>query len=157
MKQLEHTKIINRLAKEAFAPYGIKRFGQSRSWFDDHGWFVTIIEFQPSGFARGTFLNVGVSFNWYVRGHFTYDIGFRESGLIRFNDEEQFSTEVRRLTQIALNKTLQYRKELTTIEAAKTFIVNNKTGDSLWGNYHRGIICALAGDKTKQKEISRPF
>jgi hypothetical protein len=43
--------------------------------------------------------------------------------------------------------TIFYRQQLKDIHAAKSFILAHEfTSDSLWGNYHKGVICGLARD-----------
>jgi len=39
-----HEKIIIRTAKDMLAPMGLFQKGQSRTWIDDNGWFLTIVE-----------------------------------------------------------------------------------------------------------------
>ena len=50
--------------KMTLAPEGLFRVGASRRWIDDNGYFVIQVEFQPSAYDRGSYLNVGISFLW---------------------------------------------------------------------------------------------
>ena len=45
---MDHNKIIASAAKSALKPLGLKRVGRSRTWYDDHGWWAVVVEFQPS-------------------------------------------------------------------------------------------------------------
>jgi len=63
MENTDYNKIIKKVASKAFKEYGIKQKGQSRLFIDDNGWFIIIIEFQPSKFGNGTYLNIGINFN----------------------------------------------------------------------------------------------
>ncbi|GFZ87841.1 hypothetical protein GCM10011531_19220 [Aquaticitalea lipolytica] len=145
-----HSKIINKVARKILKEYGIERKGQSRKWLDDHYWFTTGIEFQPFKDRQGTCLNVGVNFHWYQKGYFSYDIGYRESEFIDFVNEEQFEKEMCTLTELALNRTLELREKLSDLNTATNTILNHEfTSDSLWGNYHRAIICGLNNDQKK--------
>lgn len=54
MAAAPHSKIINKLAKDTLKPIGVLRKGQSRTWLDDNGWWVTVIEFQPFSWSKGT-------------------------------------------------------------------------------------------------------
>jgi len=36
------------------------------------------IEFQPSGFGIGTYLNIGVDFHFYPRGYFAFSHEYRQ-------------------------------------------------------------------------------
>ncbi|MGB4774643.1 MAG: hypothetical protein WBP45_05695, partial [Daejeonella sp.] len=148
----EHSKIINKIARQFFLPYGIERRGQSRIWLDDPGWFTTVIEFQP-GWDRGTYLNVAVNFHWYLNDHFSFDIGNRENQFVKFDNENQFIHEVEHLCKIAIGKVLEYKTNLINVNSALNIITNYEfSSDSLWGNYHKGTICGLAGDINRLKK-----
>ena len=67
----EHSKIIARVAKETLAPLGLFQKGSSRTWTDDHGWWIVVIEFQPSGFGKGSYLNVGAMWLWHEKDNAT--------------------------------------------------------------------------------------
>jgi hypothetical protein len=58
------SKVIAEVAKQVLAPLGVKRKGRSRTWLDDHGWWLGIVEFQPSSWGAGSYLNVGPEFLW---------------------------------------------------------------------------------------------
>lgn len=147
-----HNQIITKTATRFFKAYGITRKGKSRTFLDDHDWYTTIIEFQPSGFDKGTFLNVGVNFHWFEHDYLSFDLGYRESAFVAFVDSETFRIEVENLCQIAIQKTLKYRKHFETLESAKQTICDDAfASDSLWGNYHQGTISGLTGDYTTMK------
>src|SRR6202000_1719294 len=38
-------------------PLGLERRGRSRTWIDDQRWYAIVVEFQPSGFSKGSYLN----------------------------------------------------------------------------------------------------
>ena len=143
----EHSKIINKVAKQFLKPDGIERKGQSRTWLDDNGWFTTVVEFQPFKDRQGTCINIGVNFHWYVKNYWSFDIGYRESNFIDFKEENQFTQEVEKLSKTALNKVLDYREKLSNLENSKQTILKHEfTSENLWGSYHKGIICGLSGD-----------
>ncbi|MBC3846811.1 hypothetical protein H8K90_10510 [Winogradskyella echinorum] len=147
-----HSKIINKIARKILKEHGIVRKGQSRKWLDDQYWFTTGIEFQPFKDRRGTCLNVGVNFHWYEQSYFSYDIGYRESEFIDFVNEEQFENEMNSLVELALKRTLELREKLTDIRTVTNTILNHEyTSDSLWGNYHRAIICGLNNEPKKSE------
>ncbi len=58
--EIDHNKLIAAAAKQASSPLGLNRVGKSRSWYDDHGWWCIIVEFQPSSWSRDTYLNIPV-------------------------------------------------------------------------------------------------
>ncbi|MDO5106531.1 hypothetical protein [Capnocytophaga sp.] len=144
----DHNKIIKQIAKPIFKPHNIKQKGQSRIWIFDGGWYLILIEFQPFSGRQGTTLNVGVHFNWYEQDYFSFDIGSHQDvDFVEFNNVAQFSVEVEKLCQLALQKTLFYQENLSPLSKAKQLIINyNFTSESIWGSYHKGVISGLMGD-----------
>ena len=61
---VDHNKIIRDTANSVLKQKGLFQKGTSRVWVDDNGWFLTQIEFQPSGWDSGAYLNVAISFLW---------------------------------------------------------------------------------------------
>ena len=152
MTNPDHNKILIKTATAFLKKHGIKRKGQSRIFHDDNCWFTTIIEFQPHTWQRGTFLNVGVNFHWYVKDYFSFDIGNRQSSFIEFQNEEQFNIEIEKLCELALDKIVEFRECLKTLNTAHEKICHSEfASDSLWGNYHKGMISGLIGDFNSMK------
>ncbi len=147
----EHTKIINKTARKVFKEYGIVQKGRSRMWLDDHYWFTTLIEFQPSNWARGTFLNVGIHFHWYPKGYFSFNIGYREKGFCEYKNESQFEPVVAEFVQEALEKVLSYREKMSCLDNVEKAIFASD-GDVSWKNYHKGVILGLNSKPQKAKE-----
>ncbi|MDR1241608.1 MAG: hypothetical protein LBM00_02315 [Deltaproteobacteria bacterium] len=153
MEAIDHNKIIKKTATAVLKPYGIKRKGQSRSFIDDNGWFIIIVEFQPHTYNKGTFLNVGVNFNWYLKDYFSFDIGYRENEFVKCVEEKEFIENVDKLCKKAVEKVLKYRDDLKTMKNSEKTISEHKfTSDELWGNYHRGVMSGLMGNIRKLNE-----
>lgn len=147
MSQPEHSKIIIKVAKQIFKPHGLEQKGQSRTWYDDQGFYTTVIEFQPHKWNHGAFLNVGINFHWYVQEYISFDIGYRETGFEKFETAKEFTSRIEYMVRLALDKALSYRQQLIDLNAAKkTILAHDFTSDTLWGNYHKGIICGLTND-----------
>src|ERR1044071_1261780 len=90
-ESFDHNKLITAAAKQALSPLGLKRSGKSRLWYDDHGWWCIIVEFQPSSSSKGTYLNVGVCWLLFEKAHWTFDVGHREHGFSQARGDQQFS------------------------------------------------------------------
>jgi hypothetical protein len=151
----EHSKIINKTAKKVFKEYGILQKGQSRIWLDDQYWYTTMIEFQPSGRARGTYLNIGICFHWYKQDHLSFDIGYREKGFFEFKNEEQFENKVVEFVKLGLEKVLLNRKKLIDLQSTHETILNYDFGrETIWSNYHKAII---SGINNQPNESERYF
>ena len=54
-----HSKIFNQVAEKYLVTLGLTQKGHSMIWLDDHGWWLTMVEFQTSGWSIGLYLNVG--------------------------------------------------------------------------------------------------
>lgn len=59
LADFDHNKILNAAAREVLRPLGFRQRGRSRMWFEDRGWWLVLVEFQPSQWSRGSYLNVG--------------------------------------------------------------------------------------------------
>ncbi len=144
MAMPEHTKIINKTARKIFKEYGIIRKGQSRTWLDDNGWFTTLIEFQPSNYSKGTYLNIGVCFHWHVDDYWSFNIGYREAAYCEYKNEKQFTPVVTKYIQQALAKVLLYRDQLSDLESAeRTIFTYDGYSSFVWACYHKAVILGL--------------
>jgi hypothetical protein len=141
-----HSKIINRVARQVLKPIGVKRKGQSRVWLDDNGWWITVVEFQPSAWSKGTYLNVGVNFQWYPQDHLSFDIGYREAGFVEYESDEQFEAEAQGFAELAKTKVLEIREQLCSPVSVKEHVASFLQGHrpTLWGEFHQGMSCILA-------------
>lgn len=146
-KVAQHTRIITQVAKQVLAPHGLVQQGKSRTWLDDHGWFTTLVEFQPFKDRQGSCINVGVNFHWNLSEDESFDVGYRESDFVDYESDEQFSAAMEKLALHALKKVNEYRQTFSDYNSAKQFILQHQfTSDELWGNFHRGMICGLTND-----------
>ena len=58
-----------------------------------------MVEFQPSGWSRGSYLNVGCMWLWNVAEHLSFDVVYRVNEFHRFESEQQFGPVAQRLIQ----------------------------------------------------------
>lgn len=144
-----HSKIINKVARQTLKPVGVKRKGQSRIWLDDNGWWITVIEFQPSAWSKGTYLNVGVNFQWYPKEHLSFDMGYREAGFVEYESDEQFEPKAQEFSELAKDKVLEIREKLSCPKSIKKFVISSLQDHrpTLWGEFHQGVSCILTKDK----------
>ena len=179
MRENEHGLIIAAQAKSALAPIGYRRKGRSRLWLADHGYWLGLVEFQPSGFSRGTYCNVSVHWLWGLTQALTFDFGFRRVGsyapfsqisygeLNRVNAAEQvlkreaFTTNVAEMAQQAAEVSEQFRRKLTSVNAVAALLLKDeesseregRRGD--WGAFHAGVACGLVGDAETAERMLR--
>jgi hypothetical protein len=112
-----HSKIIASAARTELSPLGLKRKGRSRTWLDDRNWWIGVVEFQPSSYSRGTYLNVAAHWLWNPGAHLTYGYGGRvllpegehHGQWFEFESEEQFQPVARRVAAVAGGRVEQFR------------------------------------------------
>ena len=119
-----HNQIIKKLCKDILLPIGVFQKGTSRTYIDDNGYFFTVIEFQPSAYAKGTHLNVALHFLWNERDHISFDFPFgadiRVKNFVEYQNDEQFTREITKYVQEAAKQVIFYRK-LQDIATAKSY------------------------------------
>ena len=120
-----HDQIIKQLCKDTLLPLGVFQKGTSRIYIDDNGYFFTVLEFQPSAYAKGTYLNTALHFLWNERDHISFDFHFGEDirvkKFVEYQNDEQFTHEVTKYVQEAAKQVMFYRK-LQDIETAKSYV-----------------------------------
>jgi hypothetical protein len=139
-----HIQMIADAAKRNLAPMGLIRKGRSRTWLDDRGWYLTVVEFQPSGFSKGSYLNIGAHFLWSWSGHLSFDLGYRIDGYIPFHAEEQFASAIEGLAVTAAAEVARLRGLLVNPGAVPNAIPSDPQPTG-WPSYHRAISMALSG------------
>ena len=142
-------RTIASAAREALAPLGVVRKGRSRCWIDDHGWWLVNIEFQPSGFAKGCYLNVGVQHFWVLRNYLCFEGCERPLGDARFvafeGDEELFRDQVRSVADVAARAVVRRRREHGEGDVA----LERLLADS--DDLNAGIAATLLGDRVSAR------
>lgn len=142
-----HNKIINAAAKAALKPAGAIRKGQSRLWLDDNGWYITLIEFQPSS-SPGSLLNIGVQFMWYPQAVYAFDAGYRQQDIyIQYRNDEQFTPQAQAMAEAARDRMLAIRQQMQDITSASAYIHGLLAEDpvTVWTYLHQGMLHLLQG------------
>lgn len=144
------SKVIDRAARDALRPIGLRRKGRSRIWLDDRGWWVGVVEFQPHGHRRGSFLNVGATWLWSEgQDHVSFDVGGRVDGLgrqlVEYESDEQYAPEAAALAAHAVAEIDQLRATLPEPAAAAQWLARNGGLDGWWPAFHLGIALGVAG------------
>ena len=113
MSEGRHNIIIRSLCKELLLPLGVIQKGSSGLYLDDNGCYLTMVEFQPSGWSKGTHLNVGIHFLWKMQEYLSFDayIGrsSRVGSFVQYLSDEQFEAKARELVSLAKEQVLFYR------------------------------------------------
>jgi hypothetical protein len=140
----DHNRLIAHAARVSLAPLGCMQKGRSRLWFDDHGWWVAIVEFQPSAFGKGSYLNAGAMWLWNAKDYWSFDEGGRVDTFHEFKNESQFSEAAASLAARAADEVLSLRRTFDSVEASATFLAQ-KDKKGIWDHYHAAMSAAVTG------------
>lgn len=154
--------ILKTGAWEVLRPMGLVRRGRSRTWWDDHGWWLINVEFQPSGFSKGSYLNVGICWLWTAepKSHVTYDLGYRVPGAGgTFESVDQWRALVDALVRRAAEEVVRYRLLLPNLDAAARECLRleherveqvrasqGREAAASWSTWNAAVAGGLAGD-----------
>lgn len=149
--QNECDRIIQNAARTILTEEGLFQKGRSRVWIDDNGWFLTIVEFQPSGFTKGSYLNVAIHYLWGEKNYFTHDYGGRIEELRVFSgDAELFSAEMLEMAKTAISQVREYRK-FHDLKYAKRRVLKAKAAHKTHELYNKLMMCGLCKDYASRK------
>lgn len=149
----DHNKLIKKIAKERLLPFGIIQEGKSRTFLYDNGWWTIVIEFQSSSYSKGSYLNIGLDFNFYPREYFAFSYGHRESGYIEAIDELQFEKAINNYCDLAIKKVEELKLKFIDIKAAIKTVKNKAKKNDSWNNYELGILYGLDGRLNDAKKL----
>jgi hypothetical protein len=151
-KANEHGRLIAAAAKAALAPLGCKRKGQSRLWHSDQRFWVLSVEFEPSGWSKGSYLKVGVSWLWRkpnVRG---LDFAERIADFVPFETTEQFKPRIEQMAALAAQRVLKLRKQLRSLREVHRWLMQDAIRDGR-PIYNAAIAAALVGDAAGARQL----
>lgn len=144
-----HNKLLAGAAREVLRPLGVHQIGRSRTWIDDHGWWVGLVEFQPSSWAKGSYLNVGVTWLWRPddKPTFFFAVSHRVEDFREYESEEQFSSEARQLASVAGERVAYFRDRLTTPADAGRLLELQARGEryASWTAWDAAVALGLSG------------
>ena len=139
-------KLIAAAARAGLKPLGLVRKGRTRSWIDDHGWWLLNVEFQPSGHGVGCYINVGVHHLWVPRNHLCFEQMERPLGgssFVSFNgDEAAFTASLEAAVATTTDAVIRRRSQHGEGRDALQRLAAD--ADDL----HAGIAATLLGDAT---------
>jgi hypothetical protein len=136
-------KMIAQAARRFLAPNGYLQRGRSRTWIQDHGFWVIVAEFQP-GQSKGSYLNVGACWLWIEKDYLSFDYGYRVPGLyFKFENCEQFAPAAESLAVRASEEGAVIAHKFLSLEAIADTLASEAVSD--WQYYHAALACGLAG------------
>jgi hypothetical protein len=148
-KQNEHGKLIAAAAKAALAPLGCYRKGQSRVWYSDERFWCILIEFQPSAWSKGTYLNITPI--WFFLQWWGGEAAHRIDGYIKFESAEQFGPLIEQGAQLLAAEVTALRARFRTLGDLHRFFAGNLSWS---GNIYRAAITGgLVGDLALARQL----
>jgi len=148
-----HTKILNSTARKFFEAKDIKQQGRSRVWIADQKYWLIAIEFQPSDWSKGSYLNVGCMWLFYPQDHIAFNYGHREKELIKYQTEKQFEQAVTDFCLSAMIKVEEYQKKFISLDAICDHLLKIVNQKNTWSFYHAAVACGLTKRNSKAKEL----
>jgi len=143
--QPPHSKLLTAAARRILHPLGLFQRGRSRTWLDDHGWWLGVVEFQPSGWDKGSYLNVGAMWLWFEKDYFSINHGYRVENFATFQDETQFAPLAENLAIRAAEEVARLRSLFPSVHSAARQLAA-KPLMGFWDCFHAGVACGLSGD-----------
>jgi hypothetical protein len=138
-------KIIAKAATAALSSIGCQRLGRSRSWISDQRFWLIIIEFQPSSWQKGTYLNVGAMWLWRARKGHAFHVGHRIADFVPFYNAEQFGSAMNELAVKAAQEVQRLRDQFKSMQDIYRYLVDH-TSEKTWQIFHAAIAAGLVGD-----------
>ena len=148
-----HDVLIAKSAKDVLQPLGFRRKGRSRVWLLDRDWWLVVVEFQPSGWTKGSYLNVAPHWLWSANGSLSFDVFNRVDGFVEFESPDQFALAARGLAENAAVEAQRLVSLFSSIDATAAGLIaeeEDKTDRARggWHQYNAGIAAGLAGKCT---------
>jgi len=142
----DHNTVITAQARQVLKPLGLVRKGTSRVWIDDHGWWTIQVEFQPSAWSKGSYLNVGINWLLYEGSVGAFHIGYRvDVPFIDAGASESFERDAHGLALRAKDEVEKLRAQFSTLEETASYY-RDSGRRSAWDDYYYGVVLAISGD-----------
>ncbi|EMF59259.1 TPA: hypothetical protein ACGW13_001700 [Stenotrophomonas maltophilia] len=103
-----------------------------------------MVEFQPSAWDRGSYLNVGACWLWEEKDYLSFDVGGRVAGFERFTETAEFASAAQALAEQAAAEVLALRDRFPTPGHVRA-LMNRHPKPGIREHIHAGITAGLAG------------
>lgn len=143
-------------AKAVLLPLGCQRIGHSRSWISDQRFWTIVIEFQPSSWQKGSYLNVGTMWLWRARKGHAFHVGYRVADFVPFYSSEQFAPIAGKLAARAAQEVQRLREQFKSLNAIYRYLLEH-TSEKNWQIFHAAIGAGLVGDIDTARRLFQIF
>lgn len=140
-----HNTLLARAARKHLAGIGVQRKGQSRVWYKDHGWWLAVVEFQPSAWSKGSYLNVAAMWLWNAKDYWSFDEGGRVETFHEFKDTDQFSDVAEALATRAQEEVHALLERFPSMAAVASHL-RRHSDENPWHTYHAAMASLAVGD-----------
>jgi hypothetical protein len=148
----EHGQLIAAAAKAALVPLGCQRVGRSRTWISDQRFWLIQIEFQPSGWSKGSYLNVGAAWLWRATKGLAFDYGDRIANFVPFESSEQFAPLIAGHAARAAQEVVALREKFRSMPDVYRNLMARDSRDG-WPVYHAAVAAGLVGDTSAARRL----
>jgi len=147
----DHNRVLLDAARVALSPLGLVQKGRSRIWLDDRTWHVIVVEFQPSSWSRGTFVNVGVMWLWDVKDYISFDYGPIRVKAFESAGAEDWPERCRFVAAAAATQVRKLRNDISDLAAAAGFLSADPSPG--WPKFHAAVAAGLVGDVDRGRRL----
>ena len=154
----DHDRVIATAARETLGPLGLIRKGRSRTWLDDNDWWLGVVEFQPSSWKSGSYLNVGAMWLWRNTDdhHISFGFGYRIDGAgFAAASEAAFEDAVAAMAVTAAEHVRLLRERLTTVDAVAAILCEQAEREKGWPMWDAAVALGLAGQRDEAAAMFR--
>jgi hypothetical protein len=152
-KSNSHNLILNKAARDILRPLGLLQKGQSRSWIDDHGWWLGNVEFQQSSWSKGSYLNVGAMWLTYPADYFSFNEGYRKEAHVEYLNDAQFTLKAAWLVQRASEEIEILRDKYKDLKKTSELLAQGVDKTASWRCYYAATLCGLVGKIEESRRL----
>lgn len=145
--------VIASAAKAELLPLGCQRQGKSRGWISDQRFWLINIEFQPSAWQKGSYLNVGAMWLWRADKGLAFDVGYRIADFVAYYSPEQF---VPVASRFAAQEVQRIREQFRSLQHIYRYLVDH-TSEKNRTIFHAAIAAGLVGDIDTARRLFQVF
>jgi hypothetical protein len=149
-------RLIAAAARTALLPLGCQRVGRSRTWISDQRYWLIVIEFQPSSWQKGSYLNVGAMWLWRAFKDLAFDAGYRIADFVPFYSSEQFAPVAVDLAARAAEEVQRLREQFKSLPDIYRYLVDHISEED-WHIFNAAIAAGLVGDIDNARRLFQIF
>jgi hypothetical protein len=148
----DHNSALAVAAKAALGPIGMVRKGRSRTWFADRDYMLGIVEFQPSSWSKGTYLNVSLMWLWQPIDHVIFEVEPRRVGqFVSFESSEDIPADAAQVASDARAAMCALLDKFDGLAAVVEHLQTSPRAGSARFLGHLGTAYALLGDLVRAR------